>query len=798
MSVLQNSSILAGASGSQGVASYNIARSLRFRSSASAFLSRTFTSAGNRKTWTYSTWIKRGAIGVRQALFGISGGSDSLTFFMGIDGSDRIELDGHSLLWKLTTAVYRDPAAYYHIVLAVDTTQATASNRIKLYVNNQQVTAFGTSNDPSLNADLGVNNNATHYIGQIGSTIYFDGLQTHNYFVDGQALTPSSFGENDAITGVWKPKAYSGSYGTNGFLLKFEDNSAATAAAIGKDSSGNGNNWTPSNISVTAGATYDSMLDVPTLTSATAANYCVLNPLNNYVSAIADGNLKVTTSDASNSRTTFCTIGAPSGKWYWEVTVVTKSASYYPGIGVNTNLSASPANQSGGDSTGYMYLGDGQKFNNGSLTSYGATYAAGDVIGVALDMTAGTITFYKNNTSQGQAFSGITGTAVPCIVGNTNSVATINFGQQPFAYTPPTGFKALNTFNLPDSTILAGNKHFDVSLYTGNNSTQSIVNSGGFQPDLVWLKQRSATPNSTWHLLYDAVRGAGKWLASNVTNAEGTIAQSLSAFNSNGFSVGADPDGSSNTGWNYSGASQVAWQWKASNASAVSNTSGSITSQVSANPSAGFSVVTYTGTGANATVGHGLGVALAFAMVKSRSSGLWNWGIWHKDLSGSTPLLTLTANALTNAYNAFRPGSNSSSVLAIGDEVTTNQSGGNYVAFCFAEVAGYSKFGSYTGNGSTDGPFLYTGFRPKWVMWKNISTGADHWYMYDSVRQTYNAVETYLSPSQAIAESTGGGKLDFLSNGFKIRNTGSDMNTNGAVYVYAAFAENPFKNSLAR
>jgi hypothetical protein len=427
--------------------------SLRFRSGASAYLNRTPTVASNRTTWTWSGWVKRGSYtGADQVLFSAydnSSASDATWTAIKFNNADNLILDGWTVSWRISNSVYRDYAAWYHIVVAVDTTQATASNRVKIYVNGVQLTSFSTSNDPSLNQQLGINSAEQHRIASINYSSgyrYFDGEITGVNFIDGQALAPTAFGTFNSY-GVWQPVTYGGSYGTNGFFLPFTNTASTTT--LGYDFSPAGNNWTTNNISLTAGSTYDSMTDVPTLTSATAANYAVLNPLNTYASTIVDGNLKVTFTDASVSRTTFCTMGVTSGKWYWETTIVNGlGASYYPGIGVNTNLAYPPTSQSGSDANGYMYLTTGQKFNNGSLTSYGATYATNDVIGVALDMGAGTITFYKNNVSQGQAFSGITGTAVPCFIGETSAACSVNFGQQPFQYTPPSGFVALNTYNM--------------------------------------------------------------------------------------------------------------------------------------------------------------------------------------------------------------------------------------------------------------------------------------------------------------------------------------------------------------
>jgi hypothetical protein len=463
MSVINSIPLIAAGGGD-----YQISRSVRLRSSASAYFNRTPASAGNRKTWTWSGWVKRGTLGVVSRIFAADDGSAStdqdyntLLF----NSSNQLQFSGNLTDFRITTAVYRDPSAWYHIVFAVDTTQATAGNRFKLYVNGSEVTAFGTSNNPSQNTDLAVNAAIGHYIGSIAGSSYVDAYLTEVNFIDGQALTPSSFGETDAITGVWKPKKYAGTYGTNGFYLNFSDNSSNTATTIGKDYSGNGNNWTPNNISVTSGATYDSMIDVPTLYADGGngrGNYCVLNPLDKGSNvSVLDANLNMNTSAVNFG--VRGSIGVNTGKWYWEVYV---SAIGSTNVDVGVADSAWSRDYVGSSASSWGYFSSAQKYNNASATSYGATYTTGDTIGVAFDADAGTLTFYKNGTSQGQAYSSVSGSnpIFPAVSGQTSSTLVCNFGQRPFAYTPPTGFKALNTQNLPAGSITTSGS------FTGNAS----------------------------------------------------------------------------------------------------------------------------------------------------------------------------------------------------------------------------------------------------------------------------------------------------------------------------------------
>ena len=433
--------------GGQANLGYFIKNSLRTRSSASAYLNRTPATATNQKVWTWSAWVKRGTLGTDQSLFATTSANFSIFFGSGNDLRVWTNLGNGSIY---TSAVYRDTAAWYHIVLQ----RTSVAPYFNLYVNGVQVTSFAYDNRTTYpgTADSEVNSTVAHYIGGL-TGYYFDGYMAEINFIDGQALTPSSFGKTDAVTGQWIPKKFGGaSYGTNGFYLKFADASAATAAAIGKDSSTNGNNWTPNNISVTAGATYDAMIDSPSL-SAVASNYCTWNPIDSNSSCtFANGNLQVTTPGSGNDGHVRSTFGVSSGKWYWEI-IPTTSGSLAIGIDIGFVDVSDVASYIGNKSNSYGYHSDSAKFNNATRTTYGATYAANNVMGVALDMDAGTLTFYKDNVSQGTAFTGLlSGFATPAVSdggGATGQTYNANFGQQPFVYTPPTGFKSLNTFNLP-------------------------------------------------------------------------------------------------------------------------------------------------------------------------------------------------------------------------------------------------------------------------------------------------------------------------------------------------------------
>ena len=782
MSLLQNSNAI-----STGGADYNLESSLRFRSSASADLSRTPASAGNRKTWTWSGWIKRGLIGSSYYdFFSARTGSDTTIFRFNNDSLFIYQQTAGAQDFNLTsTAVFRDPSSWYHIIITVDTTQATSSDRIKIYVNEEQITSFSTSVYPTLNLDTHINNNIAHKFGvqPLVADGYFDGYITEVNFVDGQALTPSDFGEYGEETGAWQAKAYTGTYGSNGYYLDM-----STSGSTITDQSGNGNDFTATNMNLTTSTatTYDLMSDVPTLTDEDTGNFCTLNAVlpNPNSGTFSEANLAWAGASHSGTRGTF---GMTSGKWYWEVTNTSGSNNC---IGISQDQEA--LGLLGGGSYGWGYYGSGLKYTSGSGTSYGASYTTNDVIGVAFDADAGNLVFYKNGVSQGTAYTGLTSAPYYPAISSYYGTLKVNFGQRPFAHTPPTGFKKLNTYNLPDSTIKDGSQYMNTVLYTGTGSTQSVTGVG-FSPDAVWIKDRTSAQN---HYILDTVRGATVNLFPNTTNADITSSATLTSFDSDGFTV------TTSAGVNGSGDSYVSWNWRGSDSSAVSNTDGTITSTVSANTTAGFSVVTYTGNGsAGATVGHGLGTAPDMIIVKWRSGAYssTDWNVYHTSTGNTNYTILNSTTASTADSTKWNNTSPTSTVFTLGNGASVNgSSSANYVAYCFAEVEGFSKFGKFTGNGSSDGTFVYTGFRPAFVIIKR-SDSANSWGMNDSSRNLYNPTQQILWADLSNADEDRTARpLDLLSNGFKIRTTESNCNASGGTYIYMCFAENPFKNSLAR
>jgi hypothetical protein len=814
MSIPGGANLLLLASAAETAAAGVATKSLRFNNADSANLSKTFSSAGNRKTWTWAGWVKRSTLGTgKYGLFGGSG-TNSMIRFNNDNGGDQLRVldsatGGYDLI---TDRKFRDVSSWYHIAVAVDTTQSTAADRVKIYVNGVEETSFASSSYPTQNAELTFNNNISHTVGTAIGSIAFDGYLADVFFIDGLAVSPvDNFIELDD-NGVYQARAYAGTFGTNGFHLSFSD--ATSTTTIAEDSSGNNNDFTANNISVTAGSGNDSLFDVPTNGSQSdtgaggevSGNYATLNPLTqSSQGTIENGNLEFR-STSSQWGGSSSTIGMESGKFYMEVNGGSK---------VMVGITSDPIAPSDGGyhsrSDSYtFYSFNGNKVNTDAQTSYSSAWSSSsDVVGAVYDADNGTLSFYRNGVSQGDAFTGLDTSKTWHFVAYTKDSTAVpcNFGQRAFTYQnagtnrPAATFKALCTTNLSTPTIADGSDYFDVDLYSGTGA--SHTRSGfSFSPDLVWIKVRDAGSS---HRLFDTVRGAGKHLLSNGTSAEETHLTSLSGFTSDGFTLGANAEGSTNV--NQSSSTYVAWCWDAGS-STVSNTDGSLTSSVSANQTAGFSIVSYTSdSSATKTVGHGLGSAPKMILFKSRDNAT-NWFVHHND--GSTGRmfegLNTTNSGGTNlaAMNNTLP---SSSVFSLNSGGYAINPSGNkkQIAYCFAPVEGYSAIGSYEGNSASgypdaDGPFVYTGMRPAFIMLKDADA-SENWVIYDTARSTFNVLDDQLYPNASTAETSGANReIDVYSNGFKIRSNGGFVNSSGNTYIYYAVAENPFQanGGLAR
>ena len=575
-----------------GKKAYEVERSFRFDSASSTYLQRqpSSSTSGSTQKITISFWIKLGNIpsGTNGGtFFGTAGDSHRGQFF-----NQELYFQYGSNNWINTTGVFRDPSAWYHIVYAVDTTQSTTSNRQKIYVNGVLQGRGDTISDPSQNAYIDFFNNSseTYYIGRRQSGNYFDGYLAEINFIDGLAYDPSSFGEADSITGQWNPKKYVGSYGTNGFYLDFSDNSSITNMCL--DKSGNGNNFSPDNCN-----TEDSMLDTPT------NNFSTWNPISsNAITTLLEGNLK---NNGDNNKACNATFGVTSGKWYWEIYALTdiSSTNYIVASGVtgyemvNDGDVTPRLNYDTSKYSYYKVTSSGgytqyKRYTDASLTevSSGGTFMGGAVLSFRLDMDAGTLKFYTNNTLvHTDSTIPTDGTVIFPMQNATNSgvsrhnASIVNFGQDGtfagnktaqgntdeggignFFYAVPSGHKALCSANLSDPTIKLPNKHFEARTYTGTatgSGTQTLTGFQ-FQPDWVWIKSRAIGYS---HLLVDAVRGASKGLLSEDTNAEETtnVYGMLTAFTSDGYTMTRG----SNDGGKCCEDTQtyVSWNWNAGN-----------------------------------------------------------------------------------------------------------------------------------------------------------------------------------------------------------------------------------------
>ena len=689
---------------------------------------------------------------------------------------------------------------WYHIAVVYDGTD------YKVYVNG--------SLDLTVSSSTKVGTNSNFYIGK-GSTStqllngYMDEIRISNTARYTTTFTPST----TAFTEDANTLLLIHSDTTNGSTTFTDD--SGVVGGLGNDASSNTNNWTVNNLVAT-----DQMLDSPT------NNFCTWNPLYESSYTTSEGNLKWAGSTSTDS-ITFGTFGVASGLWYWEQ-YLTSSIHSPPKVTIGFSGHEDPLNMniwsSSANKAYFWYPWNGSVYIAGTTyVPFSTTTAStGDVIGIAIDLDNGYMYLSKNGSwmNSGVPTSGATGTGgIPIVTGHTHyplidegatgtsEIATANFGQDSsfagnktaqgnqdsnsigdFYYAPPTGYLALCTQNLPEPTVVPS-EHFNTVTYTGTGSSHSVTGVG-FSPDLLWIKRRDT--GSTSHNIFDRLRNTGlKTLSSDTTAAESSPAGIMDSLDSDGWTMNFGAT-NTNTG------TYVAWNWKAGGAG-VSNTNGTITSTVSANADAGFSIVSYTGTGATATVGHGLTLAVPEMVIVKRRSNTGNWYTYLEYLGATKAMRldeTLAAFTQSTAWNDTAP---NTTVFSIGTSVDLNASGNTYIAYCFHSVEGYSKVGSYTANGSADGAFAYCGFKPAYVMIKNVSRSQE-WIIKDTARDDdINPNSGALRPDSSNAASTAWNDLDFVSNGFKIRTSGNGINyASGDTMIFIAFAEHPFKYSTAK
>jgi len=796
-----------------------IFQSLRFNDNDNPYLNKTMATGTSRRIFTFSTWVKRSALGSFQYIFTNSPQSsfDAVRF----NNDDSLDVRFNANTYTVNTnRLYRDVSAWYHILVSVDTTQATDSDRVKIYTNGVLETSLQGNTYPTQDYDTAFGVSGQTY--QVSANTWgidqpFDGYMAEVHFIDGQALTPSSFGTTGS-NGRWKPKTYSGTYGTNGFYLDFAD-----SGNLGDDESGNTNDFTANNL-----AAIDQVTDTP------QNNFATMIPAANLT--ISEGNLNFTHNRTSNWDGTTASMGVQTGKWYYEAKLTSTDSNPRHDIGFVGNPETWTVVVDGkgtaGDPISNMtnaYWFHSNTNSAGYLNTTG-TYgsnvsqwgiASGDIVGVALDLDNQKIYFHKNGTYYGAdgnssnptngtnpAYSSIT-TGIhyrPFLMvrndGSANNTISMNFGNPSFTissgnsddngygnfeYAPPSGYLALCTNNLPEPTIKDSSDYFNTVLYTGDGNDDRTVTGVGFQPDFLWIKERSSTSS---HRIFDSSRGASKRIEPDNTNAESTDTTNHKSFDADGFTLGTSGSTNENS------QTYVAWNWKANVGSTSSNTDGSITSTVQANTTAGFSIVTYTGTGSNATIGHGLGKAPSFLVTKARNTAGYAWIAWHNALTGDESIELQSTDAKSTNSTSWNSTVPTSSVFSVGTRLGTNANGTTYVAYCFAEIEGYSKFGKYTGNGSTNGTFVYTGFKPAWLMVKRTDSAGENWTMFDNKRDGYNVNNDMLKANVSETEDAAGNFFDLLSNGFKVREIAARHNASGGTYIYMAFAEAPFGGIL--
>ena len=842
--------------GASGAATdYEIERSVRLNRSDDSYFEISRSSDGNRKKWTFSTWLKvanhgndlRGII----AYNGTGNNRENLTFQADGEIAYQLRVGGSNKASVTTTGVFRDTNAWYHIVFIWDSDNGTSADRAIIYVNGvrQEVNTYIT---PASGASTYINSTTTHYINHDAHWGAGDYTFAETYFIDGQAYDPTYFAETDSSTGEWKPIKYTSGFSGNSFYCNYNDNSGNTSTTIGKDSSGLGNNITPFNVSVTPSSGYDSLIDTPT------NNFPVFSPLYSFrqcggSTSYSQGNLQLNTSAGSSGGELypfgFASFGIRSGKWYAEFTC--KSNNVAVGVAhtgqLDRDVTSNPYGAAA--STSIIYTSRGEVRTNDAYASQSApSYGDIDITGVALDLDNNKIYFHKNgsyinsgNPSTGS--NGFTFGSVPTGVsgdfifscgsdGVQSITVTGNWGQQKtantsysdaggigsFNYTVPTGYKAVCFSNINDPVIPLPEVYFDVLQWTGASTVNTRDITGlDFSPDWVWIKAKSHGSYggglSYHHMVWDIVRGPSTGSGASASGRDlaisGTFPESsnntysnyygaISSFNSNGYTV-RKHSGEPALYTDLNAREYVAWNWDGGG-STVTNTDGTVNSQVRANTTAGFSICTWTGTGNNLTVGHGLGVKPQLYITKARtgSSGC-DWFVYHHFFTATQNLRFNQTTAVSSASDLFNNTEPTSSVFSIGDSSCINENGGTYVTYVFSEVHGYSKFGRYFGNGNSNGAFMDLGFKPELIIIKN-TTNTHNWRMHDLTRQPQNMPSStdghLLEPNNAIAE-TNEYDLDFLSNGFKIRVNRVYSNNTDSNFAFFAWAKSPFKYSRA-
>ena len=825
---------------------HQIASSLRNSTGQDGTLKRTAGTPTSADTFTMSYWVKR--------YDNSTGGEDNNIFVTGTGGGTYIIIGFKNNNFQaeftggtygdtrlITNALYRDTSAWYHHVLRFDSTQSTATNRVRLYVNGTEV----SYNSQTVTGAVDQNEDFD-FINENGVVQAFGGLSGKGHgtegadlqmaeivFNDGQSYAPSNYGETK--NGVWIPKDPSGlTFGNNGYYLKM------LAGAIGTDSSGNGNDFTVANF-----AAHDVLLDSPT------NKFCTWNAIdytgfNNQV--LGEGNLALTIASNTYAKS-ITTMGAKTGKWYWETDIQTMAAggaADFVFIGVSEKPAESSneflgksANSAGwyvnnsGSPASYLLSANG---NAGAIGDADDGYAEGNIIACALDLDSSTktIEFYKNGTKIGNTINlpaamqdiHLLPAASDYANGGGTSLLNLNCGQDgtfngqqtaqgnadgngfgDFYYSPPSGFLAICSANLP---IAAGvdpaqtdddysQKAFDVVTYVGNGQARTI--STNFKADNIWVKDMDSSRRH--YLVTNTINanfGTTSYLHPSNAVSEGNSTDGITASAASTFTIGGSLDYVNNNTNNY-----VSYLWRVNGGTTSALNDGDINATGQINQTHGCGVLLYTGDGgsSNVTMAHGMGSKPEFMWLKDRDSNGNNnqWGAWHTKMQDDYYMYLSLDSAEAASGNGSIDTSNVTDTLlawlrtsTTGGSQTRFENGDNFIIYQFVGVEGHSKFGSYEGNGNADGAFVYTGFSPAFVMVKSLDSTSD-WEMYDYKRAGYNVDNNQLEANDEAAQDTGT-FIDLLSNGFKMRASG-DPNV-AETYIYAAWAHNSFKYANAR
>ena len=765
--------------------------SLTFDSETETYFNLTTAASGyDDEEFIISVWVKRTSID--QGILCMAGPDTTDYTILYFDSSYQLawkQVESSVTTQDLTSvAIYRDCSQWYHIVASYDSAQGASIDRIKMWVNGSQITLTENTPVPGNDKAFWNANSKAHKLGVLHlSNTPFDGYMADFIAIDGLSIQQSDFAITDFgqfEDGVWKPKAFSGPYG-DGWHLDFED-----SGDLGNDISGNDHHFTPNNF--VAG---DQVVDKP------ENNYCTLdiNSTRANISVLAEGGLSPR--DAAAAWHTSCgTFLMKTGKWYFELDAGADDASLMPGVlAVDEHGGAIiDADQHVGQvlrGYGLLMNGAGNPFtiynnNVGVNDDNLPAPAANDILMVAFDADAGKVWFGVDGTWGDFGATGVGDPAngtnpcytisnpelydfVPAVSVYAHETALVNFGQRTFAHTPPTGFLALCADNIDEPTVVQPDAEaFTAKLYEGSGVQKSVTGIG-FQPDFVWIKNRDQADQ---HMVFDSVRGAENYLSTDGTDVEANDNESLQSFDADGFTIGE-------------------------NLAVNTNTENYVSFCEKKGASYGLDVVEYEGTGAAHTESHGLGVVPEMIWVKSTDAA-YVWLSYHRFMDKANPadyyLVPSLGNARADDATIWNDTVPTNSVFSVGSHVAVNENLKNFVAFLWASIPGFSKAFYYVSNANVDGPYVYCGFRPRFLIIKAPTSGYS-WFILDTARNTVNTVDAYLLvdlPNAEVNPSTY--DIDVCANGFKVRVATAGINAGVAPHIGMAFADQPFKYSNAK